>query len=230
MEKDSPAEVIGFDQSAYAKRQEGCSPDAIRAAVWQLIETEVGGHVLDAGSGNGGWIRWLQKSSRIQSLASVDLVDDGPGAMPGVNFKLVDLSKEALPFPGDSLDWISAIEVLEHLANPRNFVMEAGRTLKLGGKFVISTPSNDSIRAKASFVLRGYFPAFCEHDYVGSGHITTIFVHDLRRMAKEAGFKGIEFHFPLPGRLPMLKWEWQSFLPFCRGQAWSDVLIAVLTK
>lgn len=223
-------QIVGIDQRAYEQRQEGISPENIRDVLWSLIGSEVQGSILDAGSGRGGWIRRLATSQKITSIHSVDIVDDGASKLPGVKFSLVDLSKDALPLKDNELDWVFAVEVLEHLANPRHFINEASRVLKNGGKLVISTPSNDSLRAKISFMLRGYFPAFCDHDYHGSGHITPVFMHDLKRISKEAHFKKVVFDHSVPGRLPKFSLEWQTIFPFLRGKQWSDVLIAIFTK
>jgi SAM-dependent methyltransferase len=222
--------LIGFDAQTYAGREKGHSSAPIRDAVWQLVGNEVSGTVLDAGSGEGGWIKRLQQSQTIGRIISVDLVDSGAKQIEGVEFHLGDLSRSSLPCEESELDWIFALEVLEHLANPRHFAMESHRVLKKGAKLVATTPCNDSLTAKLSFLVRGYFPAFCEHDYQVAGHITPLTELDLQRMAKEFRYSSIRFFYPLPGRLPRLALPWQKLFPFLQGKLWSDSLIAVFTK
>lgn len=222
--------VVGIDALAYSQRQKGHSPEAIRNAVWNLICEEIEGDILDTGSGEGGWIKRLKQSSKINRIISVDIVDDGASLIEGVEFEIIDLSYDSLPCQDNSLDWIFAIEVLEHLANPRHFIQESSRCLRTGGRLVITTPCNDSLRAKISFLLRGYFPAFCDSDYSGSGHITPITELDLQRMANESDFQNAQFFYPLPGQLPKLSIKWQSLFPGLSGKLWSDCLIAILTK
>jgi len=94
----------------------------------------------------------------------------------------------------------------------------------------ITTPCNDSLTARLSFLFRGYFPAFCEHDYQVSGHITPLTEIDLQRVATENGFQKIEFYYPLPGRIPKSNINWQRMLPRLRGKLWTDTLFALLTK
>jgi len=222
--------TIGYDAEAYAHREKGYSPDPIRNATWDLVKADLGGYVLDAGSGEGGWIKRLKQSPKIQKIISTDIFDYGASNISEVEFHLADLSFAKLPCPDDYLDWVFALEVLEHLANPRNFVKQAARSLKKNGKFVITTPCNDSIRAKANFCVRGYFSHFSESEYRGVGHITPITEVDLRRMSSEAGFEDVTFYYPISGRIPKTTSTWSSVSPFLHGKLYADTLFAILTK
>jgi len=222
---------VGSDVSAYQARVAGLSPEPIRDGLWELVEKDLSGAVLDAGSGGGGWLRRvMQKSAALTRLASVDLVDSGASNIAGVDFHLADLSIDRLPFDDASFDWVFALEVMEHLANPRHFVTEVARILKPKGRFVLTTPNNDCVTSRLSLLMRGYFPAFNDRDYRESGHITPILEIDLQRMATEARYSDVEFFFPLEGRLPKLKVTWQQFLPNLRGKLWSDSLFCQMTK
>ncbi len=222
--------AVGHDHSAYALREKGYSPEPIRDAAWELAGRKAGGIVLDIGSGEGGWIKRLKLNSEIQQIISTDIIDDGAGSIDGVRFYQMDVSRDSLPCEGNTINWVFALEVIEHLTNPRHFVMEAYRSLTENGRLFISTPCNDSLTARLSFLFRGYFPAFCEHDYQVSGHITPITEIDLRRIAAETGFKQIEFYYPLPGRLPKSNISWQRVFPRLRGKLWSDTVFAMLVK
>lgn len=46
-----------------------------------------------------------------------------------------------LPFKDKSFDTVTAGEVIEHLYNPLGFIKEVERILKVGGKFIFSTPN-----------------------------------------------------------------------------------------
>lgn len=219
---------IGHGVEAYRARAAGHSPDAVREVVWADVEGALAGVVLDAGCGSGEWARRLRTHPRVTEVVAVDHVDAGASRVEDVTFAECDLASQALPRPDASMDWVFAIEVLEHLPNPRHFVAEARRVLRPGGRLVVTTPSNESLRARLSFLVRGYFPAFCDHDYRGSGHITPITSLDLQRMGNEAGFAAVDVRFPFEGALPMSGVRWQTLLPRARGKLWSDGLLAIL--
>jgi SAM-dependent methyltransferase len=222
--------TVGCDESAYSLREKGYSPEPIRDAAWEMAGKSACGRVVEIGAGAGGWIKRLQQNSDVARVIAVDIVDDGAGLLGGVDFHLLDVSASPLPCASESVDWVFAVEVIEHLANPRHFMKEAHRCLKSGGKLLITTPCNESVTARLSFLFRGYFPAFCEHDYRLSGHITPVTELDIKRMAREAGFGRVEFSYPLPGRIPKSSMAWQRIVPTLRGKLWSDTLFALLTK
>lgn len=209
--------------------EKGYSPDPIRDAVWQLVGSKLRGNMLDAGCGEGGWTRRLL-SANPSRMICVDVSDDRTTQLPQVEFHFADLSYDRLPLSDGELDWTFALEVLEHLSNPRHFIKEAARCLKPDGKLVITTPSNDSLTARLSFLFRGYFPAFSQQSYEGTGHITPITEIDLKRMAHEAGFSKTKCYYLLPGRVPKLSSNYQAAFPALTGKLWTDTLIAILTK
>lgn len=208
-------------------REQNYSPEPLRDALWSLTYQEIQGVVLDAGSGEGEWIARLKTLPSITRLFSVDINKDW-SARSEVESYQCDLARD--PLPVQSLDWIFALELIEHLENPRHFIKEAARCLSSGGRLALTTPCVESITSKLSYGLRGYFPAFCEHDYQVTGHITPITELDVQRMAREAGFSKVRFYYPLPGRIPSLSIHWQNLLPFLKGKAWSDTMIAILTR
>ncbi len=223
-------EIIGYDANSYLLREVGYSPETIRGAVWNLINQEVKGVVLDAGSGAGGWLNKLKTLKTISKLIAVDIVDDGASQIDGVEFKILDLSEDILPCIENSVDYMFALEVLEHLANYRYFLKEAQRVLKKDGKLIVSSPCNESVLAKTTFVFKSFFPQFSETSYQFSGHITPIFEFDLKRASREAGFKNIDFFYLLPSRIPRTDIYWQNIFPFLKGKTWSDTMIAILQK
>ena len=215
---------------AYQERDAGLSPDYIRDAVWDFTFSSWKGVALDVGIGSGGWSRRLIKSEKFEKIIGIDILDCRDEDLKNLDFYLLNLASQPLPFAENSIDCIFATEVLEHLENPRFFMREVFRVLKPGGQFIMSTPSCDSLTSKISYFIRGYVPAFCEHDYLGSGHITPITKLDFKRMSNEAGFNKLFYNFSMPGRIPSLKITWQKIFPFLKGALWSDSFIARCEK
>lgn len=64
-------------------------------------------------------------------------------------------------------------EILEHLDEPNKLFEEAYRILRTGGKFIISTPRDDSINSPE--------------------HVWEFTEEDVEKLYKDAGFKSVEF-------------------------------------
>ena len=102
-----------------------------------------GKRVLDAGCGAGYGSAELAQAA--DSVIGVDRAPEAIGfaranyALPNLRFE--QASCEALPHPGGSFDLVVAFEVIEHLYNWREFLLEARRVLAPAGQLIISTPN-----------------------------------------------------------------------------------------
>lgn len=63
---------------------------------------------------------------------------------PLVNYQRIDSCYE-LPFDNDSVSYIVAGELIEHLDYPEKFIAEAIRILKPGGTLAVSTPFEEGV-------------------------------------------------------------------------------------
>jgi len=59
----------------------------------------------------------------------------------GIDYPAVDLEKDKLPFPDKSFNYISCLDVLEHLKSQANAVNEIKRIIKDDGLIFISLPN-----------------------------------------------------------------------------------------
>jgi SAM-dependent methyltransferase len=87
----------------------------------------------------------------------------GHGALPSgyVECRKIDIELERVALSNECLDLATAFEVLEHFKfGPTNFMLEANRLLKDGGKLLITTPNATSAQS-ISQSLRGLHPAEC---------------------------------------------------------------------
>lgn len=99
--------------------------------------------ILDAGCGNGYWVRFLaSKANKVIGIdASKELIKiakskDNPS---NVTFKSVDLNKK-LPFKNEIFDIIISSMVLHFIQNIERTAKEFRRVLKENGKVIFSIP------------------------------------------------------------------------------------------
>lgn len=102
-----------------------------------------GKRVLDAGCGAGYGSAEL--AAVALSVAGVDVAPEAIGfarehyRLPNLEFE--QASCIALPHPDGCFDLVVAFEVIEHLENWREFLLEARRVLAPGGQLIVSTPN-----------------------------------------------------------------------------------------
>jgi SAM-dependent methyltransferase len=123
-----------------------------------------------------------------------------------VAFKQADLDSMRLPLADGVADATAAVEVIEHLENPRAFMRELARVTKPRGWVVVTTPNQLSALSLLTLVAKGRFSAFQEGDY--PAHRTALLEIDLRRIAAESGLEEIAIEFTRWGRLPLSSWHY----------------------
>ena len=205
----------------------GISNDAIYNATARVIEEfNTSGGVLDFGAGLGHLTNRLVGMKRFQSVAAIDLMAKPDDVASSVQWIRADLNGPT-PFPAKNFDVVVAIEIIEHLENPRRVLRELSRIVKPGGLLVISTPNSESLRSLLSLVIRGHFAAFGEESY--PAHISALLRVDFTRIFREAGLAPLGFRFTNVGGIPKSPAQsWQS-LSFntLRGRWFSDNVVAI---
>lgn len=152
--------------------------------VCQHLKT--GATVLDIAAGSGA------SSQRLTDLkykvTATDYVTENfrlHDSIPFVTANLNEFFSEQFSKPFDA---ILAMEIIEHLENPRHFVRECFKLLVPGGKLIVSTPNIDSPASIASFLRSGTFLWFSDTEYKVDGHITPLSQWQLDKCFIEAGF------------------------------------------
>jgi ubiquinone/menaquinone biosynthesis C-methylase UbiE len=111
-------------------------------------EISNGSHHLDFGCGPGTLVSLLPTDVSAVGVdiasAQIAYAQEHYGG-PGKEFITIDSGK--LPFPGETFDSISCIEVIEHLepGTTATIFSEFLRVLKTGGKLIVTTPNYGSL-------------------------------------------------------------------------------------
>ena len=221
------------EQKHYALEQAaGSSENEIYLSVLDKIKAhnmlDSAKSLLDIGCGKGHFLKILNSNFKGKDLTGSDLFDYSSELSFDTKWVKQDLNLK----PSENFqkyEIVTAIEVIEHLENPRKFIREFSQLLTPGGFFVITTPNLESFTSLISFFLRGYHSAFGDRSY--PAHITAVSARDINLMVNENnGLKVIEQYFIPNGRVPGNVIKWKSFFPFLQGKRFSDNYITIIQK
>lgn len=184
--------------------------------------------LLDFGCGRGNFLRLLERDG-YKNLSGMDIYDRADSLPKGANYLKANLN-QLISSQDQLFDIVFAIEVIEHLENPRQVLREIARLLKPGGRLYLTTPNNESIRSYISLLFRGHYWAFCGSSY--PAHITALLESDLKRVTLEAGLKIELVTFTNSGAIVGFPGTtWQRWLgPLAKGRYFSDNILVVASK
>ena len=215
--------AIASGVEARARQSLGQGSQAIHATVARLLNAcGATGVLADVGCGTGGLVREVR--GRFAGIVGIDAVRyDGLPA--DVRFVRADLDTGRLPLDDASADVTAAVEVIEHLENPRAFVRELTRITRPGGWIVITTPNQLSALSLLTLVVKGRFSAFQERDY--PAHRTALLEIDLRRIAAECGLEDVHVEYTRRGRVPLTAWHYPAPVAALAPRRLSDNLAMI---
>lgn len=161
--------------------------------------------MLDLASYGGEFlIKLHQEDTKLKVTASDIELSNHEG--PAKTIKL-DLNTEFRSKLQKKFDYVTAIEVIEHLENPYMLFRNVNSVLKKGGSFILSTPNVASLWGKLLFFFTGEFwllnfgrASASRH---GKQHISVITPSALKYMARLNGFSiakviYVNHYIPLP--------------------------------
>lgn len=165
--------------------------------------------------------------SKVPKGSRVADVGAGDGAL---SLRLHDLGFEVLPFDVDDSTWevrelvcnvinvensfseisrkgpyaaLCAIEIIEHLENPRAFLKDMVQIARTHGAIlVISTPNPLDTFSSISHFTRGIFNWFSPAHYMGGGHISILPHWMITQHLKFLGVEKFEWQFCAPYKHP----------------------------
>jgi 2-polyprenyl-3-methyl-5-hydroxy-6-metoxy-1,4-benzoquinol methylase len=111
--------------------------------------------LLDIAAGSGAMALRLQEMGH--TVTACDYVKDNFRLHDSIEFFQLDLNTQFSAVLPDLFDGVIAVEIIEHLENPRNFLREIFAKLAPGGRLILTTPNLDNPVSIAMFIRLGWF-------------------------------------------------------------------------
>ena len=200
-------------QALYDQKVKLYKPSKVRESkILELMRSNTKGKkVLDIGCADGSFGSKLAKKGAL-----VYGVDISPVAVKIAIRKLkdayvADLNNQKLPFAAKTFDFVIASEIIEHLFNPANLLMEIKRVLKDKGILILTTPNFLYWGNRIKFIFGNF--KYQTSGIFDEGHVHFYTYRSLRSEIKEAGlnilrenhvYAGSEIFKSIKSRFPSL--------------------------
>lgn len=194
--------------------------------------------VLDLGAGEGAFSQRLVDGGFQVCAAELE-----PGRFrPDVPCVNVDLNQDFHDKWNEKFDLVVAIEILEHLHDPRHFIRNCLQALKRNGLLLVTSPNAESWLSRIRFLRDGHFLWFDESDYQTYGHVTPIFSWQIRQICRELGAELLQVTSTndsllrkrlgetFAGKLRNKSFYLRSLYPLMKGQKDGEINIYVIKK
>jgi 2-polyprenyl-6-hydroxyphenyl methylase/3-demethylubiquinone-9 3-methyltransferase len=164
--------------------------------------------LVDVGCGDGyGAASYAAAGHEVQGFdASAEEIQRARQAHPDLRLEVASIyDADIVARWNGPVDGVVALEVVEHLFDPKAFFTQTHRLLNEGGRLIVSTPYHGYLKNLTLAVL-GLWDRHHGVDWDG-GHIKFFSWGSLSEMARKAGFRNPRFIGV--GRIPFL---WKSMV------------------
>lgn len=133
-------------------------------ALEKLVDLNEISSLLDIGTGYGFLLDKLSKRySRIYASGIELSKEESSYACDVLHQNVVNSTLKLSDFPKEKFDLVTSFEVIEHIENPKEFVLEMAQYVKPGGYLLIMTDNFDSRMANS---LGPAFPKWIPHSHI----------------------------------------------------------------
>lgn len=170
--------------------------------IFKLIKKE--SSVLDLGCWAGRFGEKLKKEKKCIVYGT------------DINKQAIELAKERLDLAfisdlrkpetleanlkGESFDFITAIEVLEHLAEPEELLVEIKKYLGKNGKLIVSVPNVANYAVRLNLLMGSF--SYQEQGILDESHLRFFTLFTIRNLLEDSGY-----------RIEQIKYTRAKFLP-----------------
>jgi 2-polyprenyl-3-methyl-5-hydroxy-6-metoxy-1,4-benzoquinol methylase len=153
-------------------------------------------HVLDVGCGTGAWLSRL----RHAGYAYTDGIhlDHAAASLSGIDFRPVDLEHADWALSRDNFEFITAIEVIEHIGNRASFLRNIHRHLSADGLVLITTLNVHNFSSRLGFLLSDRMHHF--NEYADSTHHQPLVLYPFQLLVQRGGFQIVQLQTYSPCR------------------------------
>ena len=141
-----------------------------------------GDMVLDVGAGAGAFARTARESNL--QIEVLELHRGNAAGLAKEGFRVYDRPLAETNLAADRYDLVTLWEVVEHIVEPLDLLMDIGRILKPGGLLLALAPNADSLVSRILHEKSGAFG--------GHSHVSFFNVRTLARLLRQTGFSIIE--------------------------------------
>lgn len=192
---------------------------------------DVPSKILDVGAGTGAWAERLLALGHSVTCLDRNVCDFG---LKSTSCIKADLNEDFSTAISGTYAAVTAIEVIEHLENPRHFLRQCIRLLDKGGIVVLTTPNIECVAGRLRFFLSGQFRMFGTNEALNDPtHITPIQTSMFEKIVRDTGYK-IRLHDSKGGTTsisrPTVRLVCSVVTPFLSGFTGGDNHLFILSK
>ncbi len=186
---DNPVTYRAFEDTAAVKPLAERAYPGLHAEILEQVLKHVRtrGPLLDLACGTGAWLSRLQQHGFSEVLGTDR--DEASFGLDRANHVPSNLDAAYAETIGRTFDVITAIEIIEHVESPADFLREARKLINPGGYMFVTTPNVECIQSRLRFLLKGRLRGFEDDGTADPTHISPLFTSLMPRLTSRSGWK-----------------------------------------